>query len=119
TDLRFIAGTLVVGGAVGALYTQATILPFILIGTVGMTPAEFGMGMLMQSGMFLAGTMVVRQAMKRFSSRQMILPGLVLIGLASAMLALSIFLWEPSYLSVMVPVGIYAFGIAFVNPYMM
>lgn len=119
TDLRFIAGTLVVGGAVGALYTQATILPFILIGTVGMTPAEFGMGMLMQSGMFLAGTMVVRQGMKRFSSRQMILPGLVLIGLASAMLALSIFFWEPSYLSVMVPVGVYAFGIAFVNPYMM
>lgn len=119
SDPRFLSGTLVIGGAVGALYTQATVLPFILIGRVGLTPAEFGAGMLMQSGMFLLGTIAVRQALKRFAARQLIMPGLVIIGLASALLALSVALIEPSYLSIMIPVGIYAFGIAFVNPYMM
>lgn len=119
SDPRFLSGTLVIGGAVGALYTQATVLPFILIGTVGMTPAEFGLGMLMQSGMFLLGTIVVRQGLKRFHARQIVLPGLILIGIASVLLALSVHYITPSYLSIMLPVGLYAFGIAFINPYMM
>lgn len=119
SDPRFLSGTLVVGGAVGALYTQATVLPFILIGTVGMTPAEFGAGMLMQSGLFLLGTLTVRQLLKRFSSRELVVPGLVIIGLGSAAIAISTHFVEPSFLSIMLPVGIYAYGIAFVNPYMM
>lgn len=119
SDPRFLSGTLVVGGAVGALYTQATVLPFILIGTVGMTPAEFGAGMLMQSGLFLLGTLTVRQLLKRFSARELVVPGLVIIGLGSAAIALSVHYVAPSFLSIMLPVGIYAYGIAFVNPYMM
>lgn len=119
SDVRFLSGTLVIGGAVGALYTQATVLPFILIGIVGLTPAEFGLGMLMQSGMFLLGTIVVRQSLKHFHARQIVLPGLALIGVASVLLALSVHYVTPSYLSIMLPVGLYAFGIAFINPYMM
>jgi DHA1 family bicyclomycin/chloramphenicol resistance-like MFS transporter len=119
SDPRFLSGTLVIGGAVGALYTQATVLPFILIGAVGLTPAQFGLGMLMQSGMFLLGTIVMRQGLKRFHARQMVVPGLVLIGVASVLLALSVHYIAPSYLSIMLPVGLYAFGIAFINPYMM
>ena len=118
-DLRFISATLVIAGAVGALYTQATILPFVLIEKVGLTPAQFGVGMLMQSGAYFFGSITFRMASRKYSADQLVAPGLVMIGLASIAIALSIHYVEPSYLSIMLPVGLYAFGIAFVNPYMM
>lgn len=119
TSRRFVSATLVMAGAVGALYGQATMLPFVLIGTVGLTPTEFGIGMLMQSGFFFAGTVCVRLLMRRVSPDRIVLPGLCFIGIASILIALTSHLMTPGFLSVMGPVGIYAFGIAFVMPYMM
>jgi DHA1 family bicyclomycin/chloramphenicol resistance-like MFS transporter len=118
-DVRFVSATLVIGGAVGVLYTLATILPFILIDKVGLTPLQFGVGMLLQSGMYFAGSVVVRLLLSRFSARQLIGPGLVLIGVGAIAVAASIHFMPLSYLSVMGPVGIMAFGIAFITPYMM
>ncbi len=46
------------------------------------------------------------------------LPGLALILIGSLLAFLSIQFLPVSYLSVMVPVGFYAFGIAFVMPHM-
>lgn len=119
TSRRFVSATLVMAGAVGALYGQATMLPFVLIGTVGLTPTEFGVGMLMQSGFFFVGTVCVRLLMRKVAPARIVLPGLCFIGIASILIALASHLVTPSFLSVMGPVGIYAFGIAFVMPYMM
>ena len=119
TSSRFVSATLVMAGAVGALYGQATMLPFVLIGRVGLTPTEFGVGMLMQSGFFYAGTVVVRLVMRKTPPARIVFPGLAFIGIASILIALTAHLMEPTFLSVMGPVGIYAFGIAFVMPYMM
>lgn len=119
TNGRFLSSTLVMAGAVGALYGQATILPFVLIGEVGLTPTEFGVGMLMQSGFFFAGTVAVRQLMQRTQPARIVLPGLGFISVASILIALASHLMAPTFLSVMGPVGLYAFGIAFVMPYMM
>lgn len=119
TSSRFVSATLVMAGAVGALYAQATMLPFVLIDRVGLTPTEFGVGMLMQSGFFFAGTIVVRQLMRRTPPARIVPPGLCFIGIGSVLIALTSHLMEPTFLSVMGPVGIYAFGIAFVMPYMM
>ncbi|MGB3815690.1 MAG: multidrug effflux MFS transporter [Shinella sp.] len=119
TSSRFVSATLVMAGAVGALYAQATMLPFVLIDRVGLTPTEFGVGMLMQSGFFFAGTVVVRQLMRQTPPARIVFPGLCFIGIGSILIALTSHLMEPTFLSVMGPVGIYAFGIAFVMPYMM
>ncbi|MBV7519850.1 multidrug effflux MFS transporter [Ensifer sp. ENS12] len=119
SDSRFVSSTLVIGGAVGALYAWATMLPFVLINEVGLTPTEFGVGMLMQSGLFFSGTVVVRLLMRRFTPQALVPAGLVFIGLASLILAYSMHALSPSFLSVMLPIGVYAFGIAFVMPYMM
>lgn len=54
-DLRFLRPSLIMGLTVGALYALGTMLPFVLIGTVGLTPTEFGMGMLFQSGSYILG----------------------------------------------------------------
>ena len=119
TSSRFVSATLVMAGAVGALYGQATMLPFVMIGTVGLTPTQFGIGMLMQSGFFFAGTICVRMLMRKTAPAGLVLPGLCFIGIASILIALTSHLMAPTFLSVMGPVGIYAFGIAFVMPYMM
>jgi DHA1 family bicyclomycin/chloramphenicol resistance-like MFS transporter len=112
---HFLVTAGIVAGAVGALYAQATFLSFILMERVGLTPAEFGVGMLFQSGSYLVGSLVVRSLMRRTSAYRLVGPGLVFIGIGSAGVAL-LLVWEPSFLRVMAPVAFFAFGIAFVNP---
>ncbi|WP_274423355.1 multidrug effflux MFS transporter [Chelativorans sp. YIM 93263] len=115
----FLASALVVTGSVGALYTQATLLPFLLMERVGLTPSQFGVGMLMQSGMFFLGSLSVRFLMRRFSAFSLVPVGLSFIGIGSLALIYTLNVLPLSFLSVMGPVASYAFGIAFVNPAMM
>lgn len=115
TDLRFVSGSLVVSGAVGILYTLASVLPFVLIDRVGLTPLQYGMGMLMQSGSYFVGSIVVRALLKRAAAIKLMVPGLGLIAIGSAALVASIHVLPLSFLSVMLPVGL----CAFVTPYMM
>jgi DHA1 family bicyclomycin/chloramphenicol resistance-like MFS transporter len=118
TDPYFTMCSLVLGGGIGAIYTLATILPFILIGEAGLTPTEFGLGMLMQSGSFFLGSLVVRRLMGKMGAYRLVPVGLVFIGFGSLAVALSLTFIEPTFLSVMVPVGIFVFGNAFTMPAM-
>ncbi|MCB1445630.1 MAG: multidrug effflux MFS transporter [Rhizobiaceae bacterium] len=119
TDPRFVSGSLVIGGAVGILYTLASVLPFVLIDRVGLTPLQYGLGMLMQSGSYFVGSVVVRWLLRRVGAASLMVPGLLLIAVGAAGLVVSIHALPLSFLSVMLPVGLCAFGIAFVTPYMM
>ncbi|WP_309082641.1 multidrug effflux MFS transporter [Chelativorans sp.] len=115
----FLASSLVTAGSVGAMYTQATVLPFILMNRVGLTPAEFGFGMLMQSGMFFAGSLAVRPLLRKVSAYQLVPVGLCFIAAGSILLVYFLNTAPPTLLHVMGPVGFYSFGIAFVMPAMM
>ncbi|MDO6461709.1 multidrug effflux MFS transporter [Granulosicoccaceae sp. 1_MG-2023] len=117
TNRHFLLTVTVISGAVGALYAQSTFLPFILMNRVGLTPSQFGLGMLMQSGCFFLGALMARQLMRRISAYQLVTPGLCLIALGSAGVFMLNF-WAPTYLRVMGPVAPYALGIAFVMPAM-
>jgi DHA1 family bicyclomycin/chloramphenicol resistance-like MFS transporter len=114
----FMTASLANAGASGALYAQATVLPFILMDRVGLTPVQFGLGMMMQTLSFLSGSLVLRRLMPRFGAFTLVPVGLCMIGLGSLATAILPHLIEPTFLSVMVPVGVYAFGIAFVTPAM-
>jgi DHA1 family bicyclomycin/chloramphenicol resistance-like MFS transporter len=116
-DARFRAAATVVAGALGAIYAQSTFLPFILMGRVGLTPAEFGAGMLFQSGAFIGGSLAVARIMRRRGAEAAVAPGLALVAVGSLGSAL-LHVWEPSFLRVMIPVAIFAVGIAFVLPAM-
>lgn len=117
TNRHFVTASLVIGGALGALYAQATFLPFILMDDVGLTPSQFGVAMLAQSGSFLVASLVVRNLMERFGADRLVGPGLVFIAVGSFG-TLTLLFWPPSFLHVMIPVAIYSFGIAFVMPAM-
>ncbi len=115
---RFLAATTVFAGAVGALYAQATFLPFILMHRVGLSPAEFGFGMLFQTGSYFVACIVARPLMERFGAERLVAPGVALCALGGALLTL-LLVREPSFLGVMGPVALYACGIGFVMPAMM
>jgi DHA1 family bicyclomycin/chloramphenicol resistance-like MFS transporter len=115
----FMLSSLVVAGTSGALYAQATVLPFIMMNRVGLTPSQFGIGMLAQSGMFFAGSLAVRALLSRVGAFRLVPIGLVFVGAGSLALAVALRLQEPTFVNVMGPVGLYAFGIAFVMPAMM
>lgn len=114
----FVSAALTLAGTVGALYAQATILPFLLMDRVGLSPAQFGLSMLLQSGSFLAGSLLARPLMARIGAARLVAPGLAFVGLGGLMLAIGLRLLAPSLATVMGPVAIYAFGIAWVMPAM-
>ncbi|MDQ0318044.1 DHA1 family purine ribonucleoside efflux pump-like MFS transporter/DHA1 family bicyclomycin/chloramphenicol resistance-like MFS transporter [Pararhizobium capsulatum DSM 1112] len=117
-DGRFIAAALVLGGSVGALYAQATMLPFILIERVGLTPTAFGIGMLMQSGSYFFGSVCLRLTAEKLGGEGSVRAGLAMLATGGLLIALSVQIVTPSYLSVMLPVAFLSFGIAFLTPHM-
>lgn len=117
-DPRFVSAALVMAGAIGALYAQATMLPFILIEKVGLTATQFGLSMIMQSGAYFFGSIALRSLTRRVGGSYSVRSGLLLVAIGSMMMAGSVQLIEPSFWSIMLPVAIYAFGIAFVSPTM-
>jgi DHA1 family bicyclomycin/chloramphenicol resistance-like MFS transporter len=114
---QFLTAACVIGGALGTIYAQATFLPFILIETVGLSPQQFGLAMLGQSGSFFAASLIVRSLMGRVRATRLVPVGLIFIAIGSVGTA-TLLIWPPSFLHVMIPVAIYAFGIAFVMPAM-
>jgi DHA1 family bicyclomycin/chloramphenicol resistance-like MFS transporter len=115
-DRNFILSALVVASSIGAFYTQAAVLPFILMTDLRLTPGTFGLAMLMQSGVYLVGALVARRLAPLVGARRLMSVGLVFVASGSVLLALLLSWDDPGFLNVMFPVSAYAFGIAFVIP---
>ena len=113
---RFLLAALVLGGSIGALYAQATMLTFILINEVGMTPTAFGIGMLMQTGAYFFGSIALRYIAPRLGDRRSVVIGLCFSGTGGLLILLSVFLMPPSFLSIMGPVAVATVGIALLTP---
>ena len=118
TEPRFLLAALVLGGSIGALYAQATMLTFILINKVGMTPTAFGIGMLMQTGAYFFGSIALRYIAPQLGDRRSVVLGLCFSGTGGLLILLSVFLIPPSFLSIMGPVAVATVGIALLTPSM-
>lgn len=117
-DGYFLASSLVIAGTLGAYYTQATLLPFILMERIGLTPAQFGLAMLLQSASFISGSLIMRHLIPRYGAHRLVPVGLLFSTLGAAALALLLSLYEPSFVIVMAPMAAFVFGNAFVMPAM-
>ncbi|WP_235679095.1 multidrug effflux MFS transporter [Aquibium microcysteis] len=115
----FVLCSLVIAGTVGSLYTLATVLPFLLMERVGLSATEFGLGMLLQSGSFFTGSLIVRRCLQLMPASRLVPFGLACVAVACILLAVLLRMAPPTFLSVMAPVGLFAFGIAFIMPAMM
>lgn len=118
SDPLFLAASLTISGTLGAIYAQATILPFLMMNVIGLTPTQFGLTMMIQSGSFLAGSLATRYLMARWGAEKLVAPGLVMTGAASLALFFLLTVHGASFMAVMGPVALFAAGIAFVMPAM-
>ena len=118
-NAEFLSSGLTAAFGVGVLYALATLLPFVLIDEVGMHPTTFGFAMMAQSLAFLFGSLVFRVFARWTSPRTLVLPGLAFFLVGGALMAVLPHLAGASPLTVMGPVAVYAFGVAFVMPFMM
>lgn len=119
TDRRFLRPAIVMACSIGTLYSLATILPFVLIDRVGLTPTAFGLGMFVQSGSFLAGAVVMRKLLVSIDAHKLVAAGLAFMALGAVLVLVLTLAFEPRFITVMGPVGLLAFGIPFVMPAMM
>ncbi|WP_415715123.1 multidrug effflux MFS transporter [Roseibium sp.] len=116
SDPRFMAPALLISCGLGNLYTFATILPFVLIHKVGLTPSEFGMTMILQSGSFIVGTILTGRLLKYVEARKLVPFGLGLWVVAASLMSFLTLSQEPSIATVMGPVALFVFALALVLP---
>ncbi|WP_084365271.1 multidrug effflux MFS transporter [Rhizobium sp. RU36D] len=115
-DPRVMLPAIIMAGTIGSLYAQAAMLPFIMIDRIGLTPTQFGIGMLMQSGSFFLGSLLLRVLSKRLGPQGSVHAGFGLIAIGGTLVALSVALLEPNFLSIMGPIAFSTFGFAFISP---
>ena len=115
-DTRFLQPAVVVGCTIGTLYASATMLPFVLIERAGLSPVAFGVGMLAQSGSYVVGSIVTRLLMRRVAAERLVPFGIGFAVVGGVLLAVLLRAGEPTYLTVMGPIGFIAFGIALAQP---
>lgn len=116
TDRGFMRAAVTAGSGLGGLYTLAALLPFILIERIGLTPTQFGFAMLLQTGAFLSGTLIAGPLLRRHSAQSLILPGLCLVLAGAAGLGFGLRLLPLNTASVMLPISLWACGIALLLP---
>ena len=112
----FLRPGLLIGFGIGTIYALATILPFVLIDHVKLTPSEFGLGMMVQSFSFMAATIVASRVLRQHDAGILVPPALCGMALAAVAIIVSHALFAPGFLSVMLPVGVFSFSLACVLP---
>ncbi len=114
-DRHFLHGSLLLGLTVGGIYTLAVILSFILIEVVHLSPTQFGMAMLLQTGAYFIGSVITARLLRRMDSQRLVTIGVGIVVVASAALAAAGLL-TTSVWTIMLPVGLWAFGSSFIIP---
>jgi DHA1 family bicyclomycin/chloramphenicol resistance-like MFS transporter len=115
-DRGFMRGSLILGFAIGAFFTLAAMLPFVLMEKLGLTPTQFGLVMLIQAGFYALGAAVTGRLLRRYEVRLLVPMGLALIAVAAIGFGLGLRLLPLSVYTVMAPVVFWAFGSALVIP---
>jgi len=115
----FLLPALCTAGCAGAIYGQASILPFLLISHLGITPQQFGAGMFLQSGVYMLASLWTRWLMRRFLAPQLVPWGAAIALLGAASLVAGTLWLDPNFWTIMLPVALYAFGYAHAAPAVM
>jgi DHA1 family bicyclomycin/chloramphenicol resistance-like MFS transporter len=112
----FMIPALLLALSFGGFYGFAALLPFVLIDEIGLTPFQFALVMLLQTGAFITGNIVAAYAAKRLSGLNMVRVGLVLLALAGLGFAFGLRVFPHGVLPVMLPVALWMLSLAFIGP---
>jgi DHA1 family bicyclomycin/chloramphenicol resistance-like MFS transporter len=113
---NFMLGSLLLGLTVGGVYALTVILPFVLIDIVKLTPTQFGLAMVAQTGSYVLGTILTGRLLRRIGGTSLIPAGLSLVAIAGISLMIFPRLGPPTFITTMLPVGLWAFGCALIIP---
>ncbi|HTH27277.1 MAG TPA: multidrug effflux MFS transporter [Sphingobium sp.] len=112
----FMFPSLLLGLTFTGFHGFTALLPFILIEGMGLTPFQFAMAMLVQTASFITGNLVVTYLSRRVSGRRLLVIALILLGLSGLAFGVLPRIFPASVAAIMVPVGIWMLGLAFISP---
>jgi DHA1 family bicyclomycin/chloramphenicol resistance-like MFS transporter len=115
-DRTFMRFSLILSCAFGALYTLPALLPFVLIGMVGLTPTQYGLATLIQTASYAGGNLVTMQLLRRYDAVRLIPFGIAIFVAAALVLAVGPRLFPPSLATIIGPTALWAFGSAWIVP---
>ena len=115
-DRRFIAPAGLMAFVLGGVYTLPSLMPFVLIDKLGLTPLQYALVVLAQTGALLTGNLVVGRLLRRISARKLVPVGIVIIVVAGAGFAAVRLLPSPGVVAFAIPNAIWVFGLPFVTP---
>ncbi|GAC1328499.1 MAG: multidrug effflux MFS transporter [Beijerinckiaceae bacterium] len=115
-DRAFMRYSLVMSFAFGGLYTLPALLPFVLIGMVGLSPTQYGLATLIQTLSYASGNLVTMQLLRRTDALRLVPFGLAILVVAGMALAIGLRLYPPGLLTIIGPTAVWAFGSAWIVP---
>jgi DHA1 family bicyclomycin/chloramphenicol resistance-like MFS transporter len=115
-DRTFMRFSLILSCAFGALYTLPALLPFVLIGMVGLTPTQYGLATLIQTASYACGNLATMQLLRRYDAVRLIPFGIAIFCVAALVLAVGLRLFPPSLTTIIGPTALWAFGSAWIVP---
>ena len=98
------------------LYTLPALLPFVLIGMVGLTPTQYGLATLIQTAAYASGNVVTMQLLRRYEAVRLVPWGIAIFVAAALILAVLLRLLPPSLATIIGPTALWAFGSAWIVP---
>lgn len=116
SDRRFMAPAALMALVLGGIYTLPSVMPFVLIGKLGLTPLQYAAALLVQTGALLVANLLAGRLLKRRPAREIIPVGVIMIVAAGAGFAAVRLFETPPLLAFIAPSALWTFGIPFVTP---
>src|SRR6202012_5856596 len=102
-DREFMRFSLILSFAFGGLYTLPALLPFVLIGMVGLTPTQYGLATLIQTAAYASGNLVTMQLLRRYEAVRLIPFGIAIFVTAAMILAIALRLFPAGLATIVGP----------------
>lgn len=114
--LDFMLPALLLALTFGGFYAFAALLPFVLIDQIGLTPFQFAMALLIQTGSFILGNLVAVRLGRNLDGRALIGVGLVLLALGGLGFATAPRLFPDAVPAIMIPVSLWMLALGTIGP---
>lgn len=116
TSPAFIGQVVLTSLAVGGFYASQTLLPFVLMGKIGLSSPIFGAVTASLMVSYLLGSLATNRLLRFFSTGRLVLAGALMVLAAAIALALVLRLVGLGVLEIVLPMCLWMVGFAFIMP---
>jgi DHA1 family bicyclomycin/chloramphenicol resistance-like MFS transporter len=116
TSRKFISQVALTSLTIGGLYTSQALVPFVLMGRLGLSSPMFGLVTSSLMVAYLIGSLVTNRLLTIFSTTRLVVAGAVMVLLASLDLGLGLRLFGLGVIEVIAPLCLWMLGMAFIMP---